>query len=414
MKNIYVSVDLGSNSIKIIVCEKSNKYHVLAASALRSKGIKRGIITDAAAATISLRNAVKDVEEKLGIRIDKVVVNVPIDKAEYEEVEGYSTITNSDSRVIGDDVVRTLQAAIYNKITNLKELVTILPITYTLDEAKNINNPLGLVGEKLGVKAVLVTVPKKSVYSVISLLESAGLEVIDINLGIIGDYLSFKTDDIANKVGAIVNIGGDTTDVAVFNKGIIEASEILEFGGRAIDNDISYIYKVSKKESKRMKEKFAVAHKRYSQIHELYETTSIIGEEVKINQYELSEVVMSRLEEMLKIVKKQIKLLTNREISYIIITGGVSELPAFGQVCEEVFGKTAIVANIETIGIRHNKYSSAFGMVKSFHEKLEARDKSYSMVTNEKQEKLTSTKKDYLNISGDSIIGKFFGYFFDS
>jgi cell division protein FtsA len=215
-------------------------------------------------------------------------------------------------------------------------------------------------------------------------------------------------------IGAIINIGNQTTTVSIFEKGIILNSEIIPLGGKNIDNDLSYIYKVNKEESRKLKEVFAIANKQFAMASEIYDALDINKEEIKINQYELSEAVISRLMEILKLAKKQTTLLTNKEISYIIITGGMSEIPGMSSLIEEVFGKSARVGNIETMGIRDNRYSTVSGMIKYFYDKLGLRGKEYSMFNNEKEEELVSPKKNGLNISSDSILGKVFGYFFDN
>lgn len=415
MKKIYTSIDIGSDTIKILVCEiLRGKPNVLATAAVSSKGIKKGLITDANEVIASLRQAINEVEGKLGVKVDKAIASVPAYFASYNIVEGYSTITNDEHKVYGIDIVRVLQTCVYNKLPTNQELVTIQPIEFAVDNKGGIKDPKGLVCNKLYVKAMMITTPKKNVYSVVSLIESLGVEVTDINIGSIGDYYEFKNRDLDKTVVGIINLGDQTTTVSVFDKGVITNSEIIQLGGRNIDNDLSYIFKLSKDEGRKLKEIFAIADKRYAQPNEMYDILDINRKSIKINQYELSEAVMSRLLEILKLAKKQTSLLTNKEISYIIITGGMSEMPGMTSLIGEVFGKETRIGNIETMGIRDNKYSTVSGMIRYFHERLALRGKEYSMFTTEKEEELVSPKKSVLNISSDSILGKVFGYFFDN
>lgn len=414
MKRIYTSIDIGTDSIKVLVAEIfKDTLNVLAQAEVKSKGIKKGLITDANEALISIKEAINNLEGKLGVKIDKVVANVPSYYAEYEIVSGYSTITNEEKKVSGNDITRALQSCIYNKINENKELITLLPIDFSLDNNKNIKDPKGLVGEKLEVKAMMATTPKKNVYSVISILESIGIDVIDINLSGIADYNEFRTKETDKEVGAIINIGSETTTISLFNKGIIVNSEVLQIGGQNIDNDISYVFKLSKGDSRKLKENFSVAHKRFAQVNEVYEMLNVNRDLVKITQYDLSQIVMSRITEILKLAKKQTSLLTNKEIQYIIITGGTSELPGIMYLVEDIFGSETRIGNIETVGIRNNKYSTVSGLIRCLHDKLGLRGKEYSMFTSDKQEDISLPKKK-LNFSNDSILGKVFGYFFDS
>ena len=127
-----------------------------------------------------------------------------------------------------------------------------------------------------------------------------------------------------------------------------------------------YIYKIDKKLSRKLKENFVVASAKYADYNELCEITSLEGKKTEQNQLDLSKVVEARCEEILKIAKNELKNLTKREIRYIIITGGVSELAGFQYIVEDVLGIKARVCNITTMGIRHNKYSSVYGIIKYF------------------------------------------------
>ena len=414
MKKIYTSIDIGSDSIKVVTAEiVGKKTNVLASTAIKSEGIKKGLIVDGAKVIISVKEALTSIENMLGIKIDKVIASVPANGAEFALVDGYSTITNEEKKVTGNDIIRCLQACVYNKIDENRELITALPIEFSLDEESGIKDPKGLIGNKLSVRAIMITVPKKNVDSVVSTLESMGIEVTDIILNSIGDYYQFRNENINSKVSGIINIGSDITTVSVFNKGILMNTKVIPIGGKNIDKDITYVYRLNLRDSRKLKENFAVAHKRFSKVNETFEIINNEGEKLKINQYEISEICMERLMEIIKIAKNELKDLTNKEISYIIITGGTSEFSGFNTLLNEFVSKTMTVANMNIIGVRKNRFSSSVGMIKYFNEKLELRDRNYSMLDSEKQEELVSVKKKN-NFSNGSIIGKVFGHFFDN
>jgi cell division protein FtsA len=414
MKRIYTCIDIGSSNVKVLVGEMfKGRLIVLSTSCVRSRGVKKGLIVDANDLMTSIKTAINEVEGKLGTKIDKVIASIPPYYATYTEVDGYSTITSEDKKVTGIDITRALQACVYNKVKQDEELVTIVPIEFVVDGKAGLKDPKGLVGTKLGVRAMMVKTSSKSALAIISILESLGLEVVDTNFGSIGEYFEYRNKDMDKLSGAIISIGSDLTNVSIFNKGIIKASEIIPIGGRNIDNDISYIKKISKEDALRLKESFAIANRHYAQGSETVEVFDNYKKEIKLNQLELSEIAMSRLVEILKLAKKQASLLTNKENSYIIITGGMSEMPGVTSLLGDIFGREARVGNIETIGIRDNKYAALAGMIKYFHEKLNLRGKEYSMFTSEKEEELISSKKGILNITEDSVLGKVFGYFFD-
>ena len=413
MKHIFSSIDIGSDTIKLVVCELyNNKLHLLAASSVKSKGIKKGLITDVGKATVAIKQAFNEVESMLGIKIKKVIACVPSYFAEFVKITGEVNVASENGVVKSDDVVNLFQIAMEDKLKNHQEMVTIMPIDFKLDDKDGIKVPLGLVGRKLETRAILASVPRKNIYSVASILDSIGVEVVDVMLGSIGDIYSYKTKEMENKVGAVINIGAETTTVALYNKGIIVKNSVIGLGGKSIDNDIAYMYKIEPKEATKIKEKFALAHKKYASTSDFYETIDATGENIKISQYEVSEIVQSRIEEILELGRKEINLLTSKEIEYIIITGGTSNMVHLEYVADEVFNKKAMIGSIRLIGLRDNIYSSAFGNIIYFINKLKLKGKSYTMVGNNDMEDLSSVKKNTMITSNETMLERVFGYFF--
>ena len=409
MKHIYTSVDIGSDSIKVVTSELfKGKLNLLAASSVKSKGIKKGLITDVNSATMSLQKAISEVENMLGIKIKKVITTIPSYFAEFTKIDGEIKINNENKIVTGDDVVKVLGQAVRGKISSTKEMVTIVPIDFSVDSKTGIKDPKGLTGNTLRTRAILITTPKKNIYSVVGLIEAIGIEVVDISLNSIGDINALKNKGMEEKIGAIINIGAETTTVSVYNKNILIKTSIIGMAGRDIDNDISYMYKIDLEVAKNIKEKFALAHKKYASSSEIYELPG----HKNIEQLEVSTIAMSRIEEILTLAKKELLELTNRQMEYIIITGGVSNMSHFELVAENIFGKDVIIGNVRLIGIRNNKYSSAVGNIVYFINKLKIKGKNYTMVSDTDMEILSSTKKSLINVSNESMLGKVFGYFF--
>ncbi len=409
MKHIYTSVDIGSDSIKVVTSELfKGKLNLLAASSVKSKGIKKGLITDVNSATMSLQKAISEVENMLGIKIKKVITTIPSYFAEFTKIDGEIKINNENKMVTGDDVVKVLGQAVRGKISSTKEMVTIVPIDFSVDSKTGIKDPKGLTGNTLRTRAILITTPKKNIYSVVGLIEAIGIEVVDISLNSIGDINALKNKGMEEKIGAIINIGAETTTVSVYNKNILIKTSIIGMAGRDIDNDISYMYKIDPEVAKKIKEKFALAHKKYASSSEIYELPG----HKNIEQLEVSTIAMSRIEEILTLAKKELLELTNRQMEYIIITGGVSNMSHFELVAENIFGKDVIIGNVRLIGIRNNKYSSAVGNIVYFINKLKIKGKNYTMVSDTDMEILSSTKKSLINVSNESMLGKVFGYFF--
>ncbi|MBQ4583632.1 MAG: cell division protein FtsA [Bacilli bacterium] len=413
MRRIIATLDVGSNSIKLVVGEiYKNKLNILAALEVPSRGIKKGYVVNPESTIEALKELFDKAYDMIGIKVSKVIVNVPAFNTECFMAEGKTTITSENKVIKSSDIVSCMQACVYNQIASNKELVSVIPTFFNVN-GETTKNPLNMIGENLLVKSVIVTIPKKNVSGIVYCLQKIGIETIDITISALGDYYEYKIKDYNKQVGAIVNIGDATTTVSIINRGVLTKCEVLEIGGSNIDNDLAYVYKLTKGDAKTIKEKLALAHDRLAQPNEYMIFTDKTGSDVKINQYNASEIVKSRIEEILNLAKKQINLLTKKEISYIILTGGLTEITDFELVLEEIFGPKAEVKRVYEIGVRDNKYSTAVGMIKYYNSRLKLRNKDFSIFNLEEQEELSGlTKKT--NLSDNSLLGKLFGYFFDN
>ena len=398
MDDIYTGIDIGTDSIKIVVCEKINdKYHVLASISSKSVGIEYGFIKDMKAAVSSIKEAVKKVNSILGIKINKVIACVPPVGCQMDIVSGSCDIIDYNE-ITGKDVSNVLLDALRYERPENYELVTAMPINFTIDDEESVKDPKGLKGSKLDTRVVVSTTEKEPLYRILEALKLSGLEVIDICYSSFGDYYALSSKKYDNLVGAIINIGEESTNVSVFNRGIQIKNGVVPIGSKSVDKDLTYVFKSKLSESREIKENFAVALSTYADSNDIW-TIKIDKTTTKdINQVGVSKVVEARVREILKLAKNEIKNLTNREIRYIIITGGLTELAGFQYLVEQEFGFIAKIGNTNTTGIRHNKYSSCYGIIKFFNNKLELRQKKYSMFDIEEIEKLRNAKTE---LNGD-------------
>lgn len=414
MRKIIASLDIGSNSIKLIVGEiQKNKLNVLACIDVISQGIKKGYIVNPESALLALKDAFKKAEDMLGLPVKKVLVNVPSYNLECFVSSGSTTITSEDKLVTHNDVIRAMQASVYNKIEDNKELVSILPTKYTINDEEAVPSPVNMIANKLTVSDVAVIIPKNNITTIIKCLEKLEIKVVDICVSPLADYYEFKTPETNKTVGAVVNIGYSNTTVSIFNKGILTACEVLDIGASTIDNDIAYVFKISKKDASYLKERLVVADIHSAQPSEAIMVKDINGENIKVNQYDVSAVAISRLNELFNLVKKQINLLTKKEIRYIIVSGGISEINHLNRLLDEMFNGNIKIGNISEIGARNNKYSVALGMIKYYNSRLKLRNIEFSIFSLEEQEDFGGTHKR-VNISDNSLLGKIYGYFFDN
>lgn len=411
MGQIYAGIELGTDSVKIVVLEKLHgKFHVLASVHSPSDGVSKGQVVDIKKCVSSVRGALKKIDDMLGIKIIKVIAAVPAFGCTMDIAVGAVEVVDSTA-ITGEDVNRVLKDALTGRISEDSELVTAVPISFTVDEKENIRDPKGMAGAMLETKVVIATLPKEPLYRILEVLKLSGLETIDIAFTSTGDYYAVRNSRLQKEVGAIINIGEESTNVSIFNKGIQIKNAVLPVGSKNVDRDISYIFKIKEEDSRRLKEQFAVSMQAYADRNDIA-SVPIGNDKKEISQVGISKVVEARIEEILNLAKNEIKNLTNREIRYIIVTGGLSELAGFQYLVESVFGIIAKVCNISTMGLRHNRYSSVIGVVQYFDDKMSLRGKDVSMISEVDQDILISP--DDKTINSDNIISKVFGHFFDN
>ena len=408
MKKIYTAIDIGSDTIKFIVGEYfKNKINILSIHEEKSKGIRKGLIVDPNLAINSIKDGIKEINNNLGINIKKVVVGVPSYNSKFMFVTGEVDISN-DEVITTDNINNLIKTSVYSKVEQEYELITVIPLTFLIDGTKE-DNVIGKTGNKLGIKGIMITAPKKNVYSVLSVMEGVGLEVIDITVSALGDYFEVRNDNLDKKIGAIINLGHETTTVSVFNRGKLMNTETIQLGGINIDKDLAYMFNINIFDAREIKEKFASSHKRFIALNDVYEVKNTAGELIKLNQIEVTEIVMDRLAEILRLAQKQILLLTKQNISYIVITGGLTEIRAFKNLVYEILGKDVIIYTEDTLGARDNKYITSIGMIKYFIDKMETRGREYSMIDEADEDLLINPNNK--SIKGKSSITKIFGNF---
>ncbi len=414
MRKIIASLDIGSDSIKLVVGESlKGKINILSSTCIPSIGVKKGFIIEPNAVIPKLREIFQKCEDMIGLKITKVIVSVPTEGAEFLLTEGSSTITNEEHIIKSMDLIHAMQASTYNKISENREIVSIKPTSFIIDDERTVKNPVGLEGVKITVKSLVITVPRKNVFTIIKCLEKIGVKVVDFTIGAIGDYYEFQKNSMKDVVGALINIGHEKTAVSIFNKGLLTNIEELSVGGHNIVNDLAYIFNLKQSDAKSLKQDLASAHNRGTSASIKKEYTKKDGNIITISEYEATEVSSSRIEEILKLAKKQINLLTKKEIHYIMITGGVSEMVSFSMLVEEIFGHSAIVGTTRELGVRSNIYSTSTGLIKYFDEKTKLSGQEFSIFSEEEIEDLSNISKK-INFNENSVLGKLFGYFFDN
>ena len=409
MRKIFTSLDIGSNTIKVVVGEfVNNKLNILSAVKVKSRGYVNNYILDKEALINQIKEAISKTEEELNIKIRKVILNIPTYNLDFKLTDGRIDIENDT--VSSNDIVRLLQDVSKNKIEPKNELICTLPIIFKVDDEET-NHPYGKRGNILSVKSIIVSTDKKTLYDLASIVSECNLDIIDITTTGLVDYYNFKSKELDTKNIAIINLGSTTTNISIYSKGIFINNKVIDDGGFYIDKEIASNYNLKRNETEYLKEKLALAVINNAEEKEKITLTNKNGEEITINQYELTKIVSEKMDNLLKVIKKNINLLTKKEISYIIITGGLSEIKDINLLINKIFNKNGKIGKINNLGARDNSYSVALGMLKYFNSKLLLRNKDFSSLSEEEIDAMCTISEK--NTSKNSLISKVVGYFFD-
>ncbi len=411
MRKIMASIDIGTDSIKLVVGEMfRNKLNILASLYEPVQGMEDGLIINENEFKECLKTAISKADDIMGIPIKQVIITVPPRDLEFSVITGEIEVTNDKHVVTGSDISRVFKEALRGQIKEGREYINLLPTSFSTSDGKKVRDPKGLESETLSARGILITAPQSNIYPILETLERLGVEVLDISLTAIGDYYEYKINEMKDNSGIIINIGHEKTEVSLFNKGILTNTESLNVGAKNIENDLMYIYKIDAKTARDIKENLGLAYSKNAKEENSIEVIDKYNDRIIVNQLEVSKIIQSRIEEILNLCKNQINILTKKEISYIIITGGLTECRDFRLILNKIFKDKVIVGRVSELGVRHNRYGAAVGLIKYYNEKSRLKDKDYSIYSIEEQQALGGYDLD--EEDNDSSIVKLFRNFF--
>ena len=409
MRKIYSALDIGSSYIKLVVGEFiNNRLNILCALKKETRGFKNNQITNSDTLIKSINCILNEASLKLNFKITKLIVNIPTDYNDFLMSDGMIKLENEV--VSTNDIIKVMQECTLNRIKANDELIASLPIIFNVGDNET-NSPFGKRGKTISVKSVLVSTDKKKVYDLVKLLEKCDIQVIDITTTGLVDYYNFKCREFDGVNMVVVNIGYTTTNISVFSKGIYINNICLEVGASAIDAQTAKHFNIRKKDAIFLRETYGRLVNDNLKDEDDVLITDLDGKEIRINRYELCKFISKQLHDIIKLIKKNINDLTKKEISYIIITGGLAEFKDLGILLDQEFDNVKL-GNIEEIGARDNSFSVSIGDLKYFNEKLSLRGKDFGMLSDEDIELLTNGNSKLE--SGESLLGKVFSYFFDN
>ena len=413
MRKIMSSLDIGYASIKLIVAEiNKKKLYVLTSSIVNNDAVKKDMTIDYDILEGIIKKLLSDAKEKLGIEIKKTLLTIPTDSASFTINRARIDIKNEDNLITVDDMIKVVNLSGKNVVQDNMELVNITPLYYTLDDSSKTDIPVNTFSRSLEVKSIITSSSKDDVHKYLRVLDNLGVSVVDISYDVVGNYFAFKSDDMDTTCGIIIDIGYLSTSISVYNKGVLVNTLKIKVGSLNVLKDISYVYKISLDSAKEVYKKLGLGSSKNANNLEKIELKDNNGDKLIINQVNLSEIIESRVQEILSMAKKQINTLTKRQISYIICTGGIANIGDFDLNVLEIFGKNARIGYINTIGIRDTRYASTFGLIKWYDYNAKLKNYDYSILNLEEQEEFSKEESE-AKTSSNSIIGKVFDYFFE-
>lgn len=366
-QDIYISLDIGSSSIKVLIGEMSEQQlHVIGVGHVKSTGIRKGAIVDIDATVQSIKKAVEQAERMTGIKIHDVILGVPANQTFLQPVKGVVAV-NSDNREIGDeDLQRVIESAQVMSIPPERELVNLIPKQFIVDNLEEIKDPRGMIGIRLEMDATMITTSKTLVHNVLRCVERAGLQIREIYLQPLAAGFFALTEDEKNQGTAYIDLGGGSTTIAVFEEGLLKHTGVIPVGGEHITKDLSIVLKTPTEQAEKIKKQFGHAYYDDASDDELFEVP-VSGTDAtdQYNQRYIAEIIGVRLEEMFELILDELARMGVRDLpGGIVITGGVAQLEGIAQLAREVMQTRVRIFIPDYIGVRDPSFTTSVGLIR--------------------------------------------------
>lgn len=371
---IYASLDIGTTSIKIIVSEFVNgRMNIIGVGNERSKGLSRGIIVDIDQTAVSIKKAVKQAEEKTNKKINEVIVSVPSFGLEIEHCHGMVKVSGNGSEITEEDVQNVLSAATMKADSPERERVTLLPEEFIVDGFDGIRDPRGMVGVRLELHALLLSVPKTIMHNIRKCVRKAGLSIRDVVLQPLAIGSVALSEGERDFGVVLIDIGGGQTTAAAIHDDQVKFSTVSQEGGEYITKDISIVLNTSIENAERIKRKqgYAIVDAA-SEEKEL--TVEVVGQQelLTITEDYLAEIIEARLEQIFVEIKEQLDEIRALELpGGVVLTGGTASMPGVKELAEDIFGVQVEVYIPDYMGVRHPSFTTAIGTIQYFAEQDE-------------------------------------------
>jgi cell division protein FtsA len=338
---LIVGLDIGTTKICAVVAEadpEGEGVDVIGIGSHPSKGLRKGVVIDIDATVDSIRKAVDEAEMMAGCEVNSVYAGIAGGHIEARNEIGMIAI--KDREVKPADVKRVIEQAQAVAIPADREVIHVIPQEYEIDGQDGITQPVGMSGVRLIARVHMVTAAVTSAQNIVKCCNRAGLNVIDIVLEPIASSAAVLAPDEQQLGVALVDIGGGTTDLAVFQGGSIKHSAVLSLGGYHLTNDAAVGLRTPFDQAERIKRRFGCAAPRFLPQDELLVVPSVGGRAPReISRKMLAEFLEPRIEEILTLVREELSRASflGAVPCGIVLTGGSSALEGMPELAEEIF-----------------------------------------------------------------------------
>ena len=367
---LIVGLDIGTTKICAVVGDRNeNGIDVVGIGTHPSRGLRKGVVVDIDATVASIKHAVEEAELMADCEITSVYAGIA--GGHIRAFNSHGVVAVKDREVREGDVKRVIDAAKAVAIPMDREVIHVIPQEFIIDDQDGIREPLGMSGVRLEAKIHIVTAAVTSAQNIVKCCNKAGLNVIDIVLEPLASAQAVLADDERELGVCMIDIGGGTTDIAVFADGSIKETAVLGLGGYHLSNDIAVGLRTPFDEAERIKKKFGVASARYLPGDDAITVPSVGGRRPRqVSRKILCEIIEPRVEEILSLAHQAIQRagLAERIPSGLVLTGGASALTGFADLAEEIFespvrqGIPTHVGGLQDV-VRSPMYATGVGLI---------------------------------------------------
>jgi cell division protein FtsA len=343
-KDLIVGVDIGTSKVVVAVAEvmSDGRFQLIGLGQADSEGLRKGVVVNIEATVQSIRKAVEEAELMAACRITDVYTGIAGSHIRSFNSSGMVAIKNRE--VSAEDVARVIETARAVNIPTDQQVLHVLTQEFIVDGQEDIREPIGMSGVRLEVRVHIVSGAVSAAQNIVKCVRRCGLEVNDLVLQPLASSMAVLTTDEKELGVALVDIGGGTTDIAVFTGGAIRHTAVIPIAGDQISNDIAMALRTPIQDAEEIKLRHGVAKEVLADANEKIEIPGLGDRAPRmLSRQTLAAVIEPRVQELFAIVQRVVRDSGYEELisSGVVLTGGSSLLPGIGELAEDVFLKPA-------------------------------------------------------------------------